>query len=804
MEKESFSFKLLARPGELLSEHSKRVAELSLRRFKEYNHNLNISLDVKKTTLEDLLYISSFSHDFGKATSSFQEYIEAKNGEKQRLKNHPETHHGLLSAIFTYWLIKSYLEKKDIKSKNPLCPFLPFLFFLMVKKHHGNLEDPINVELFSQQYDYLKKQISKLEKNEIEQLLSFLSKRIKVNFSLSEFPSDIDKYVRNELKSQFKSKSIRKKFSNEFPDKIESYIVFQFFYSILLQSDKESVVIEKRDKKRPRISSDIVRKFKKEKFGEPRSKIDQIREEIFIDSHRTINEIDLSQNIFSLNVPTGSGKTLSAFSVALMLRERLTKEKGFTPRIVYSLPFTSIIDQNHEVFQEVLNYPSSDILLKHHHLSEIFYKSEGEDEYGTNQSQFLIESWESEIIVTTFIQLFHTLITNKNRSLKKFHKLANSIILLDEVQTIPIKYWILVRTILSTICDVFNTYVVLMTATQPRIFSKKEIIELVPQKVKYFGQLNRVCLSFDKKEYTLNDFKEITLRNIVDSNKSFLIVLNTINASLQLYDFLIERGIDQNILFYLSTNIIPKHRTQRIKKIKDRKSRKIIISTQMVEAGVDIDIENVWRDFGPLDSINQICGRCNRNFGNRLGNVKIFQLKNEESNYFYKYIYGDSPLSLIETINFFKGKISFNENEFLKNIDNYYQKIEKNMSNFVSEDIIENVKKLRFDKISRFRLIENEDYYKKDIFIEYDEKAKESWGKFIKIRKLPIFERKLAFREIKRDFYDYVISIPIKYIEYDEFEDSGIVYIPNDKTSIFYDTESGWNRNNSSNGSLIF
>ncbi|MHA1381527.1 MAG: CRISPR-associated helicase Cas3', partial [Candidatus Helarchaeota archaeon] len=741
-----FSFKLLARPGELLVEHSERVADLSIKRFKDYSHNLSIILDLEGSILENLVYTTGFSHDFGKATSYFQEYIKADNEEKQKLKNQPETHHGLLSAVFTYWLIKSYFKIKDITSKNSFLPFLPFLFFLMVKKHHGNLEDPINDELFSQQYDYLEYQIRELDKKEIEQLLSFLSKKVNVNFRMSEFPVNIKSFIKNEFRSQIKPTSIRKKFLKEFPDKIENYITFQFFYSILLQSDKESIVIEKRNKKRPRISTDIVRKFKKKKFGEPRTRIDQIREEIFIDSHRTINETDLSQNIFSLNVPTGSGKTLTALSVALRLRERLEKEKGFIPRIIYSLPFTSIIDQNYDVFHEVLNNPSSELLLKHHHLSELFYKSRNDDEYDTNQSQFLIESWESEIVVTTFIQLFHTLLSNKNRALKKFHKLANSIILLDEVQTIPIKYWLLIRAVLSKICDVFNTYIILMTATQPRIFPGEKIVELVPDKDKYFGKLNRVHLSFEKKDFALNDFEELILLSIIDSSESFLIVLNTINSSLHLYNFLIKKEIDRNVLFYLSTNIIPKHRTQRIRRIRDSRKKKIIISTQMVEAGVDIDVENVWRDFGPLDSINQICGRCNRNFGDRLGNVKIFQLKNEEGNYFYKYIYGDSPLSLIETINSFKGKTSFDENEFLKNIDNYYQKIEENMSNVVSENVIENVKKLRFDKISKFRLIENDDYYKKDVFIEYDEKAKEAWGKFIRIRKSSIFERKLAFK----------------------------------------------------------
>ncbi|MBD3193456.1 MAG: CRISPR-associated helicase Cas3' [Candidatus Lokiarchaeota archaeon] len=803
MKKISFSFKLLARPAELLFEHSKKVAELSLKRYQEYNHNLCEILGLNNEILEDLIYITGFSHDFGKATSYFQQYIKAEEEEKQKLKNHPETHHGLLSSIFTYWLIKSYLKIKNINSENSLLHFLPFFFFLMVKKHHGNLYDPINDELYSPQYDYLENQINKLDESEIENLLDFLSNRVRIKLTLFSFPFDVEKLISNEFRSRFKSTSIRRKFLQEFPENMDSYIIFQFFYSILLQSDKQAVSIKTGKKRRSIIDTDVVKNYKKLKFKKPMVEIDRIRESIFIDSHRTINKTDLNHKIFSLNVPTGCGKTLTALSVALRLRERLEKEKKFIPRIIYSLPFTSIIDQNYEVFREVLNNPGSELLLKHHHLSELFYKSEEDEEYDTKQSQFLIESWESEIIVTTFIQLFHTLLTNKNRALNKFHKLANAVILLDEVQTIPIKFWSLIRVILSKICDVFNSYIILMTATQPRIFSPKEMTELVPQKAKYFEKLNRVILSFHKEDLAIKDFNSLVLENISDSEESFLIVLNTINSSLSLYNFLLKNRINKKNIFYLSTNIIPNHRLQRIRKIKKIKNRKIIISTQLVEAGVDIDIENVWRDFGPLDSINQVCGRCNRNFKGKLGRAKIFQLTDETGNYFYKYIYGKSPLSILETIKSFKGRTTFNENEFLKNIDNYYKKIEKNMSTIDSEKIMDDVKKLRFDKVSQFKLIENDEYYKKDVFIEINGEAKEIWDKFIEIRKLEKFERKTKFREIRSNFYEYVISLPMKYIEKDEFEDSGIVYIQNHDVESYYDMQTGWKRENRSDELLI-
>lgn len=793
MERKLYSFELLAHPDELLITHSKNVAEISLERFKSIKHNLNKIL--KPTIWEDLVYITGFSHDLGKATSYFQQYIKASDEEKERLKNQPETHHGLLGAIFTYWLIKTYLGKRQIEDKHPLVEFLPFLFFLIVKKHHGDLGNPLNDELFGEQFDYLEKQISTINKEELEHFLHSLSDNIKIEFDLCEFPKDIKLFVQNELKSPIKSTSIRKIFKDKFPQNIDSYVIFQFFYSLLLQSDKESVILERKSKKRNFIEPDIVCKYKEKKFGTPKLEIDKIRENIFQDALHTIENADLNQKIFSLNVPTGTGKTLTSLSVALKLRERLKNEEGFLPRIIYSLPFTSIIDQNYDVFNDVFNNPPSDLLLKHHHLADVVYKTKSEknEEYDTNQAQFLIETWESEIIVTTFVQLFHTLLTNRNRSLKKFHKLANSIILLDEVQTIPIKYWLLVREVFKTLTEVFNSYIILITATQPRIFPENEIMELVPQKHIYFSKLNRVQLEFVHKDLPLKEFQEMLYNEISNSDKSFLIVMNTITSSLELYNALIRKEIDGE-LFYLSTNIIPKERLKRIQEIKTETKRRIIISTQLVEAGVDIDVENVWRDFGPLDSINQVSGRCNRNFAGELGNVKIIKLKDDKDRYFYRYIYGDSILQIMQTNDVFNENRLFKESEFLENISKYYKDIEDRMSDADSEKIICDVEKLQFDEIAKFRLIENEEYYKKDIFIEIDEEATTVWQKFIQIREMPLVERKLAFLKIKKDFYDYVISVPAKYVKESEYENTGVVYISKEEIESCYDEKTGWKR----------
>src|SRR5450830_506841 len=141
-----------------------------------------------------------------------------------------------------------------------------------------------------------------------------------------------------------------------------------------------------------------------------------------------LKTLSLDNNIYSLNVPTGTGKTLTALSFSLKLRDKIKTELNFMTKIIYSLPFLSIIDQNFKVFEDVFKNvqgytPTTDILLKHHHLSDIFYETNGNVEYDTSESLLLIEGWNSEIIVTTFIQFFHSLISNKNRSLRKFHNI---------------------------------------------------------------------------------------------------------------------------------------------------------------------------------------------------------------------------------------------------------------------------------------------------------------------------------------------------------------------------------------------
>ena len=785
----------------MLIDHLENVANSCVRKFKETKHNL--ALYFQEDYWERLIWLMGFSHDFGKATSYFQEYLFEKDEEKKVImKNQPETGHSLISAVLSFWIAKEFVKDKE----EEFLQLIPFFLYLMIKKHHGNINNSIPSSDESNELDipieHLDKQLEAIDKVKLQILFDKINEKLSLNIQVENIPKSLKEYFIMELRR--KEKRVFKRFKK----KIEYYLIFQFLYSLLLHSDKEDAIFGKIDpNNRIKLDDDLIERYKVLKFGKPKTKIDKIRESIFQDANSKILQIDRKNKIFSLNVPTGSGKTLTCLSVALKLRTRLEKN-GINPRIIYGLPFTSIIDQNYDVFNEILKNPDSDILLKHHHLAEISYNQKNIDaEFEPEQAKFMIESWESEIVVTTFFQIFHTLFSNRNKMIQKFYKLTNSIILLDEVQTIPYKYWKLVQETLLKISDIFNVYFILITATQPRIFESREIIELVPDKSKYFSQFDRINLNFESESIELQNFIEKCKFEINNSDESFLFVMNTINSSIELFENLGKLDLDVEY-FYLATNIIPKHRFEKIRNIKKSTGRKIIVSTQMIEAGVDIDIENVWRDFAPLESINQVCGRCNRNFSNKKGNVRIFEILNENHNNtpFSKYIYGKSALSIIETKESLGSKTKISETEFLKNMDSYYKIVKDKIAEDESDKILGFLLNLQFaDLFKTFKLIDDKLYKRKDVFIEFDETAIDVWQKYVNLKQTKCtFKRKTEFLKFKKEFYDYVISVPEKYVPEKEYENTGIVYIPNDTVDSCYDEQTGWKRTNDNYENYIF
>ena len=776
---------------------------------------------IKKDILSDVSYLIGISHDFGKYTTFFQEKLKGLQD-----KNNLLTYHGLISALFAFEVVNAYIKQKNQEDEEPY-KYLPLLAYFVVKHHHGNLDD-INDDVDAEKlFDAGFKNISK----QLEDIL-VNKEHIKeeYNLLLQGYPLSSDKILANLeiFKKKIKSsgdielliKGLDKSlyfFKKGVNQKIVYYLLVQLLYSVLIDSDKKHAG-HIREIGRKELSESLVEDYlKKEEFKEEnKSNINHIRNEIRESVLKNIIELqDIPQErIFTLTAPTGTGKTLTSLSAALILRKRLRKElkMDYEPRIIYSLPFTSIIDQNYNVFEGVLSQigsfkkNESEYLLKHHYLSEVFYKTEGiEREEDIDESLALIESWESEIVVTTFIQLFYTLVGYKNRTLKKFHNIVNSIIILDEVQNIPIEYWKLIAEILIGITKYFNCRVILMTATKPLIFEEGTYKELVDDYESYYNreELNRVCLNINTDRMQIVEFC-----NSLDdwSKNSYLFVLNTINSSFAFYKAIIGRIQELGLAFkicYLSTNIIPKERKRRIEKIREAiksKQKIIIVSTQLIEAGVDIDCDCVYRDMGPLDSIMQVSGRCNRNKRLEHSDVHLLNLVGENNNPFTG-IYDSVLLEIVRQILKIKNKSQIPESEFLELISEFF-KVAKDKSR-VETELIDSIYELYFyDKtpddakrrpISEFKLIK-EEHYKADVFVELDDEAEEIWKKYQEIitnKELKGFEKRKEFLRIKKRFYDYVISADKKKAEKVMVEPY-LGYIGREDIPQYYDRETGY------------
>lgn len=751
MKKLSYT-KLKSHPDKYLEDHLENVANFSKSSF--------ISLAFENNELfSEISYLIGLSHDFAKATSFFQNYL------LNNVKNE-NTSHSFLSAIFTYYVVDNFLKNENIIFKKNLS----IISYIVVLNHHGNIK---KIQFLDEYHDDKVK--SKLIKNQLEDLYN-VDKNLhkfynKQNINLSNFLNSFD-----EICSKISDDLIYFRYDKNF----DNYYYILLFYSVLLDADKmdasKSNFIE-----RKHIPDTIIDEYKKDNFFDLKG-INEIRDEAYLEVNNNIKNLDLSNKIYSINLPTGIGKTLTGFSAVLKLKSKIYNELNINPRIIYSLPFLSIIDQNENIIKDIFDendLKGSNYLLKHSYLAEMKYFDKDKYEiYDISNSKILIEGWNSEVIITTFIQFFYSLIGNKNSFLRKFHNIANSIILLDEIQSIPYKYWGIINLLLKKLAKEYNCWIILMTATQPLIFKDDEIISLVDDVEYYFHQFDRVDYNFQLEDLYIDDFCNNFLE-ILQNNESdnIMVVLNTIDSSKQIYETIKQYysdngelisvddigichiGEDINLI-YLSSNIVPAQRLNKINSIKNSNKQNIIISTQLIEAGVDIDVDIIYRDFAPLDSIIQTAGRCNRNGKKDKGLVNIISLKNDNGRYYSSFVYQN--LLLTTTREVLKNKFKISEKEFNLNASKKYFELISQRS--FDDDKLKNlINNLNFDKISSdFKLISNSSN-KIDVFVCINEDAENIFNEYKKIiENLNGFNRKNAFLKIKNKFYQYVISVDEK------------------------------------------
>lgn len=492
--------------------------------------------------------------------------------------------------------------------------------------------------------------------------------------------------------------------------RIDHWFKVRLLYSLLISSDRmDAIGIGSLPEKE-------IPPFTQPKLPARSAKIDNWRMEIKEISLQKARDID-KPGVYTLTLPTGAGKTLTGLSIAYEWAKRFG-----TKSIVYGLPFISIVDQTASVAKEVFNAENvqEDHSLaygKEHDKETVDYSKEA---MAWNKMSALFRYWREPVVLTTLVHLWDALFNPKANRTMNFHRLSNAIVILDEPQTISPRLWNGFGKVLSYLSQKWNTFFLLMTATQPHIASEQELAPL------------NTSFPFNRHKYEIvleenkDDVKKVRIDELVEILKSRmptheysgLVVVNRKKAAIEAYKMLESLDLKAPTLL-LSGWVTPYRRRIILRYLKwlEKKGRRhYLVATQVVEAGVDLDFGWVFRDLGPIDSIIQVGGRCNRHCNeDYTGKVLVAEIVDNKGRQIWRKIYDEIMIDktkevLIKNPNFSEKEVSIIVNE-------YYEKI---LEGLASIPIFERLSRGQWGEYTE--LIEDEVNYNVTLFIEENSK----------------------------------------------------------------------------------
>ena len=569
-------------------------------------------------------------HDLGKFSNAFQNYLKSAQGlidqdaddyvNAAKLKG--KIDHSTSGAQFIW---------NELQSNGKFGFFSAQLLALLIASHHSGLIDCIS----GNASDFGEDAFSRRMKKSNEKTF------------LDEVLSQADTAILNDARKLLKDPGLLKSIEARSTEIYTSYrdnpeliqfhfgLLARFLFSCLIDADR----IDTADFENP-YAARFRQTGKYESWGVLISRL-----ESHISEFQTANRVDelrtnISQNcldaasrgkgIYTLTVPTGGGKTLASLRFALH-----HAEKRQLDRIFYVVPFTSIIDQNAEVARSILETGLTDkgnIVLEHH--------SNLTPEQESWREKTLSVNWDAPVVYTTMVQFLESLFAAGTRGARRMHQLANSVIIFDEIQSLPIECVHLFNNAVNFLSEQCNSTVILCTATQPLLHKVapelgamrlSENHEIIPDPPKLFQELKRVEI-VDRRKTAGWSYTEIA-KLAVDETKrdgSCLVIVNTKDAAKKVFQSLPK--VEETLRFHLSTDMCPAHRKNELEKIRTAlKSGTpvICVSTQLIEAGVDVDFGAVIRFLAGLDSIAQAAGRCNRNGLRQTGIVSVVNPEEE-------------------------------------------------------------------------------------------------------------------------------------------------------------------------------
>ena len=595
-------------------------------------------------------------HDFGKYSQAFQEYIKAATGVnpdvdvEDMLPNGKKIDHSTAGAQWVYGRLKKF------GAQNGIGELVGQILGLCIASHHGaGLIDCLNSEGEAVWRTRFSKDDALTHLAECEQNADEAVKRQAEGLAdkalIDQLVNALKPIVRPMADSFQKERSAGK---IETSHKIEEFYLgclTRFLFSCLIDADRiNSADFEREEQK------DLRRLTQKPNWQEAIDKlethladfkirypIDQIRRDI---SDACLKRATDQQGIYTLTVPTGGGKTLASLRYALH-----HAQKHNLDRIIYIIPYTSIIDQNAEAVRKIYCLNPKDNgdscrvcsecqkwVLEHH--------SNLDPEKQNWQDKLLAENWDKPIVFTTMVQFLDAWFGGGTRGARHIHPMTRSVLIFDEIQTLPVKCVHLFCNTLNWLTQFGKSSVVLCTATQPlldklpksefgelKMAGNAEIMGKNDQLNKLFDDLSRVEIHYQPKAggWSLDEAGGFLLTQFQTAS-SCLFIVNTKKWARDLYQYCKEQNVPPEALFHLSTNQCSAHRKAIFDEIKGRLNNKqpvICISTQLIEAGVDISMACVIRALGGLDSIAQAAGRCNRH-GEKDGKGQVYVLNLQE------------------------------------------------------------------------------------------------------------------------------------------------------------------------------
>ncbi|BAJ63262.1 MULTISPECIES: CRISPR-associated helicase/endonuclease Cas3 [Anaerolinea] len=552
-----------------LIDHLRKTAEMA----RDFGKDANVA---------ELAYIAGLFHDLGKYSAEFQ----------KRLEGGPRVDHSTAGAK----------ELNALLSGTPQEGFAKILAYPILG-HHAGLPD------YGSEVDLESSTVCGRLKNNIPNYSEY---KKELNLSALSFPQQL----------HIRPLRFEKPFKNYLGFSLS--FLTRMIYSALVDADFQETEIFMKGVK-PRGEYDDIPTLQRKldtylkQFENPTSDINRKRNEIL---HACIEKGENEKpGFFSLTVPTGGGKTLA--SIAFALHHAATHG---LKRIIYVIPFTTIIEQNAQVFKEIFGEEN---VLEHH---SNFDWNDGKREDADNRTNSILaklklaaENWDIPIVVTTNVQFFESLFDNKSSRCRKLHNIAKSVIIFDEAQMLPKEY---IRPAMAAVWELVTNYgasAVFCTATQPGLErflpETTEIKELAPDPIMLFNFYKRVEVKH------LGTLTDEDLLSRLNKHEQVLCIVNTRRHASGLYS-----GLQGEGNFHLSTLMCPAHRRATLEEIKERLSNGKpcrVVSTTVMEAGIDLDFPIGYRALSGLDSINQASGRINREMKRGVSEMFIFEPKSK-------------------------------------------------------------------------------------------------------------------------------------------------------------------------------